>query len=113
MSFKRFNFALIFCAAICAFAPCVVSAQENDKVTESDENWFYGKLIKSISFKNLKSVDSKELEGVTSGFIGRKFSDEVFGNLLDRIYALDFFDEINPEALPGDAKKIQFRLYFL
>ena len=62
MSFKRFNFALIFCVAICAFAPCVVSAQENDKVTESDENWFYGKLIKSISFKNLKSVDSKENE---------------------------------------------------
>lgn len=112
MSFKRFNFALIFCAAICAFAPCVVSAQENDKVTESDENWFYGKLIKSISFKNLKSVDSKELEGVTSGFIGRKFSDEVFGNLLDRIYALDFFDEINPEALPGDAKKNTVSIVF-
>ena len=112
MSFKRFNFALIFCAAICVFAPCFVSAQENDKVTESDENWFYGKLIKSISFKNLKSVDSKELEGVTSGFIGRKFSDEVFGNLLDRIYALDFFDEINPEALPGDAKKNTVSIVF-
>ncbi len=112
MSFKRLGFACLFCMAISAFAPNLIFAQETTENTESDENWFYGKLIKSISFKNLKSVDSKEIDGITNSFIGKKFSDEVFGNLLDRIYALDFFDEINPEALPGDPKKNTVSIVF-
>ncbi len=112
MSFKRLGFACLFCMAISAFAPNLIFAQETTENTESDENWFYGKLIKSISFKNLKSVDSKEVDGITNSFIGKKFSDEVFGNLLDRIYALDFFDEINPEALPGDPKKNTVSIVF-
>lgn len=112
MSFKRLGFACLFCIAVSAFAPILTFAQETTENTESDENWFYGKLIKSISFKNLKSVDSKDVEGVTGSFIGKKFSDEVFGNLLDRIYALDFFDEINPEALPGDPKKNTVSIVF-
>ncbi len=112
MSFKRLGFACLFCIAVSAFAPILTFSQETTENTESDENWFYGKLIKSISFKNLKSVDSKDVEGVTGSFIGKKFSDEVFGNLLDRIYALDFFDEINPEALPGDPKKNTVSIVF-
>lgn len=112
MSFKRLGFACLFCMAVSAFTPNLIFAQETTENTESDENWFYGKLIKSISFKNLKSVDAKDVEGVTGSFIGKKFSDEVFGNLLDRIYALDFFDEINPEALPGDPKKNTVSIVF-
>ena len=118
MSFKRLSFTCIFCAAFLVLAPLSAQSQEtaenteNSETSENDENWFYGKLIKSISFKNLKSVDSKEVEGVTGSFIGKKFSDEVFGNLLDRIYALDFFDEITPEALPGDAKKNTVSIVF-
>lgn len=113
MSFKRLKFAFLFCVAVCAFFPSVFYAQEDTGVTaETDDNWFYGKLIKSISFKNLKSVDAKELEGVTGSFIGRRFSDEVFGDILDRIYALDFFDEVTPQAIPGDAKKNTVSIVF-
>ena len=113
MSFKRLKFAFLFCAAVCAVFPSVFYAQEDTGVTaETDDNWFYGKLIKSISFKNLKSVDAKELEGVTGSFIGRRFSDEVFGDILDRIYALDFFDEVTPQAIPGDAKKNTVSIVF-
>ncbi|WP_178841400.1 outer membrane protein assembly factor BamA [uncultured Treponema sp.] len=113
MSFKRLKFAFLFCVAVCAVFPSVFYAQEDTGVTaETDDNWFYGKLIKSISFKNLKSVDAKELEGVTGSFIGRRFSDEVFGDILDRIYALDFFDEVTPQAIPGDAKKNTVSIVF-
>jgi outer membrane protein insertion porin family len=76
------------------------------------DNWYYGKLIKSVTFKGLKNVQSKEVDGITSGFIGRPFSDTVFSDMLDRIYALDMFDDVNPEALPGDARKSTVAIVF-
>lgn len=90
------------------FVPVSLAAGEGDSgdSTEyADSDWYYGKIIKSVSFKNLRNVDSKEVEGVTSGFIGKRFTDDVFSSLLDRVYALDIFDEIIPEAVPGDAKR--------
>ena len=112
MSFKRFKFALFFCALCMICAPEFVFAQEDSSATESDSDWYYGKLIKSVSFKNLKHVDSKEVDGITSSFIGKRFSDELFGDLLDRIYSLDLFDDVNPEALPGDARKNTVAIVF-
>ncbi|MGI5071222.1 outer membrane protein assembly factor BamA [Treponema pectinovorum] len=109
MSFRRFCFALIVFAGFFIALPSQTFAQETGI---ENTGWYYGKLIKSITFKNLKSVDSKEVEGVTGSFIGRKFSDEVFGDLLDRIYALDLFEEINPEALPGDQKRNTVSIVF-
>ena len=87
----------------------VAAAESSPKAGSSseeyDETWYQGKIIKSVTFKGLKSVSSKEVEGVVSGFYGKKFSDEIFGDMMDRIYALDLFDEISPEALPGDVKR--------
>ena len=79
------------------FVPVSLAAGEGDSgdsAEYADSDWYYGKIIKSVSFKNLKNVDSKEVEGVTSGFIGKKFTDDVFSSLLDRVYALDIFDEM-------------------
>lgn len=112
MFFKRFNIALLFCAAFLLTTPSIISAQTEETAQTGSDDWYYGKLIKTVSFKNLKNVDAKEVEGVTSGFIGRRFSDEVFSDLLDRIYAMDLFDEINPEALPGDARKNTVAIVF-
>ena len=72
---------------------------------ESDSTWYYGKTIKNINFKGLKSVSSKEVEGIVAGFYGKQFSDELFADMIDRIYAIDLFDDITPEALPGDVKR--------
>ena len=91
--------------------PSFVFAQDNSS-TESDSDWYYGKLIKSVTFKNLKHVDAKEVDGVTSSYIGRRFTDEIFSELLDRIYAMDLFEEVNPEALPGDARKNTVAIVF-
>ena len=103
MSFRRLKIAFVLCAAFLACTPSFVFAQDNSS-TESDSDWYYGKLIKSVTFKNLKHVDAKEVDGVTSSYIGRRFTDEIFSELLDRIYAMDLFEEVNPEALPGDAR---------
>lgn len=78
---------------------------KSEESEELDENWFYNKIIRSVNFKGLQGVASKDVDGVVSSFLGKRFTDELFSEMLDRIYALDFFDDIVPEALPGDAKK--------
>ncbi|MDR2158807.1 MAG: outer membrane protein assembly factor BamA [Treponema sp.] len=74
------------------------SAQE----TGSGE-WYQGKPIQEIVFTNLKNVKESELEGVTEPFIGTIFTDEVFQEILGRLYALEYFEFINPSALASDS----------
>ncbi|MCR5723737.1 MAG: outer membrane protein assembly factor BamA [Treponema sp.] len=109
--YRRFFIALL--AAGLFFTPAVSSfAQESESATVSDSDWYYGKLIKSVTFKGLENVDSKDVDGIVSGFIGKRFSDEVFADMLDRIYALDYFEDVSPEAHEGDSRRSTVALVF-
>ncbi|MFH2115814.1 MAG: outer membrane protein assembly factor BamA, partial [Spirochaetota bacterium] len=66
-------------------------------------DWYQGKNIRDIQFQGLKIITSKDVEPIIKEFKGQPFSDEVYTSILARVYELDFFDEIQPEALPGDA----------
>jgi len=66
------------------------------------EDWYVGKPIKDITFEGLKHVKATELEGVTSPFIGRLFTDALFWDLQGRLYALEYFEPISPSAVPVD-----------
>ena len=107
-----------FFAVCCVFsaAPLVAQAaaeesgqtESTDADSSSDEysdTWYYDAIIKSVTFKGLQSVSAKDVEGVVSGFYGKRFTDELFADMMDRIYALDLFDDISPEALPGDVRR--------
>ena len=100
--------ALFLCTATSSLAAQSTESEE----TVSDANWYYGKLIKNVSFKGLRHVGNKEVDGVTSGFIGKRFSDELFADMMDRIYALELFDDVEPEALPGDSKRNTVSIVF-
>ena len=95
---------MLLVALLLASFSAPVFSQESETAQEADSDWYYGKLIKSVTFKGLKNVASKDVDGVTSGFIGKQFNDEVFADMIDRIYALDIFEDIVPEAVPGDAR---------
>ncbi|MBO5137357.1 MAG: outer membrane protein assembly factor BamA [Spirochaetaceae bacterium] len=71
--------------------------------SQDSSNWYYGKKIRSIEFEGLKNVTNMELSGVTSPFEGKEFTDEVYFDLLNHILALEFFDDISSDALPGDS----------
>lgn len=68
-----------------------------DSTTE-DPNWFWGKTISEISFEGLKNVKKSELTGITSSFVGKQFTEDVYNDLVDRLYGLDMFDDITPYA---------------
>ena len=108
---RRF-FSILFSALLLAVSAPILFAQDSSSAGTDDSSWYYGKLIKSVSFKGLRSVSNKEVDGITSGFIGRRFTDELFEDMVDRIYALDLFDDVEPEAVPGDSKRNTVSIVF-
>ena len=105
-------FMLMAAFFLCTATTNLIAQTEESKEAVSDSNWYYGKLIKNVSFKGLKHVGNKEVDGITSGFIGKRFSDELFADMMDRIYALELFDDVEPEALPGDSRRNTVSIVF-
>ncbi len=91
MRIKRSFICLLFCF-VCVFA---LSAQSED--------WYYNKPIKDIKFSGLHVTGSSEMETVVSEFEGKNFSDELYIDIINKIYNLDFFDDIGVELNPADA----------
>ncbi len=79
--------AVLFCIFVSVFA---LSAQ-------SDE-WYWNQPISKIDFNGLKNVKKSDLNGITSSFINSPFTDEVYNDLLDRLYSLEYFEDITPYA---------------
>jgi len=63
-----------------------------------DSDWFWNHTVTKIEFEGLQSVKKSEITGVTSSFIGHPFTEELYSEMLDKLYALDFFEEIEPYA---------------
>ena len=81
--------ACVFLA--CAFCSVSAFSQENS-------DWYVGKTISQISFEGLRSVKKSEVSGVTGSFIGKTFEDSLYNDILDRLYALGYFEDIEPYA---------------
>lgn len=104
MIFKRpaMVLALITMFVMC---PVTIYAQDSASATASEDGSYYNKLIREVKFKGLKSVPEKDVEGVANAFIGRPFTDELFEDLCNRIYSLDLFDDIEPQAVVDSRRK--------
>ena len=72
--------------------------------SQDSSGWYYGKKIRAVNFEGLNHITKMDLAGVIDPFIGLEFTDEVYLDLLNRVYALEFFDDFTPVALPGDEK---------
>lgn len=103
MVFRMRN--VILCVIIFLFASFSFAQEYN----EEDPDWFWDKEIASVTFENLVNVKRTEVNGITSNYIGRNFTEEVYSEIIDRLYALDVFDEISPYARPAarDPNKIE------
>ena len=90
LSFGKWRkIACVFLA--CAFCSVSAFSQENS-------DWYVGKTISQISFEGLRSVKKSEVSGVTGSFIGKPFEDSLYNDILDRLYALGYFEDIEPYA---------------
>ena len=93
MRFANSSFALALLLALFA-TPALYSQEE-------EEEWYYDKPIKNIVFDNLKNVKKSDLEGVTSRFISQPFTDELIGDLYERLFSLEYFDDVEIRAAKG------------
>jgi len=67
-----------------------------------DENWFQGKPIKDIVFSGLRNISTSELEALMQPYYGRIFDDAVFWEIQSKLYALEYFDRIEPSVQSAD-----------
>lgn len=66
--------------------------------TAEDEDWYLQKNITKVNFVGLKTVKKSELSGLTSSYIGKTVESCIY-DLIDRLYALELFDDIEPAAV--------------
>ena len=76
------------------------------------EDWYKDKEIVSFKFKGLRAVQASDLSGIFSKYKGQKFSDEIYLEILQYLYDLDYFIDIQPQAVPADPSYSYVRLEF-
>ncbi len=76
------------------------------------DGWYQNKIIAGIPFYGLKSIEQRELDGVFSSYIGKPFTDDLYMEILQRLYGLDYFTDIVTEVLPVDSSLKEILLTF-
>jgi outer membrane protein insertion porin family len=82
---------LFFAAAVLAFG------QETGE-------WYQGKPIRDIVFTGLRSISSSELEALMNPYRGRAFDDNIFWEIQGKLYALEYFERIEPSTQRSNAE---------
>ena len=67
-------------------------------LSAQNDEWYWNQPISKIDFNGLQNVKKADLNGVVSSFIDSPFTDEVYNELLDRLYSLEYFEDITPYA---------------
>jgi len=58
--------------------------------------WYQGRPIKDIIFTGIKNVSQKELEEILNPYKGRPYNDNLFLEIQGKLYALEYFDRLEP-----------------
>ncbi|MDR0496481.1 MAG: outer membrane protein assembly factor BamA, partial [Treponema sp.] len=70
--------------------------------SQQSDDWYQGKPIRRIEFSGLHNVKPTELEGITEPFVNKPFTDDIYWDILGRLYALEYFENISPSAFRAD-----------
>ncbi len=80
--------------------------------SQNSDDWYYNKEIVDIDFIGLNSVDVLDLDSIVASFLGQNFTDEIYAEILNRIYSLEYFDDITPTAVPANPQRTSVVLEF-
>ena len=67
----------------------------------AQDAWYNGKVIEDIQFEGLYMISSNELDGVVDSYIGKQFDDNLFMELQNKLFSLDYFEDMTSTAYPG------------
>jgi outer membrane protein insertion porin family len=101
---------MILCGTLLALCGAMaLSAQDAGAPAE----WYVDKPIKAFAFKGLVTVKESDLQPVLASYVGKKFStDPLLMDITATLYALDYFDSIESDALPGDEARSSLIIEF-
>ncbi len=90
---------------VLALSAAVLGAQTAD-------DWFWNKPIESVQWEGLKQAPRKELDAVTRPYVGKTFTEENWLEIQAAVYGLDWFETIEPVALPANETKTRVVIKF-
>ena len=79
---------------------------------QTDEDWYFNIPIIDIQFEGLENVSENDLQGIVEPFINGIFTEELLNEIQRRLYNLEYFDLIIPEAVPGNEDRNELILKF-
>ncbi len=93
-------------------SPETQATPQNPPPAEGTE-WYINKPIKGFIFKGLITVKENDLQALLKQYIGQSFSvDPLLMDIQAKLYALDYFESIEPDAQPGDDAKTSIVIQF-
>ena len=66
-----------------------------------DGQWWVGMSISDFEYTGLTNVEERTVEDVLSEYLGQTFSDELFTEIYNTLYAQQWVEYISAEALRG------------
>ena len=60
----------------------------------SQDDWYYDKPIRDIVFSGLRNIQASEIEAIMNPYKGRLFNDTIYWEILGKLYALEYFENI-------------------
>ena len=76
------------------------------------QDWYQGKPINDIVFSGLRNISPSELEALINPYRGRIFDDYIFWEIQGKLYALEYFDRIEPSTHPANASMSEVIIRF-
>jgi outer membrane protein insertion porin family len=73
----------------------------------AQEDWYWGKPIASIQWEGVNHADRKALDGLAKPYVGKSFTQDLWTELQGRVYELEWFDSIDPQAFPATEAKTE------
>ncbi len=70
-------------------------------VFAAEGQWWIGKQISAFEYDGLMNVKLKTVDDVLSGYVGQDFTNELFNEIYNKLYAQDWVEYISAEALEG------------
>ena len=88
---NRFLVILFFLTAFYAFS-------------QQQEDWFYDKPIKDIVFSGIRNISASDIEALMNPYKGSLYNDSLYIEILTRLFALDFFSNIEANLIRSDTE---------
>jgi outer membrane protein insertion porin family len=101
---KRLAFAIL---ALLISGSLPLAAQE------TQDEWFWDKPVAAIQWEGLKKANRNELDSLVRSYIGKPFTQELWLEMQASLYELDWFETIEPQALPFEGGRTKMTLRFI